>query len=153
MATNLTIEAPAFSRIRKGDFNAIEDAVTTLWLVANSLSAKQLADEQSLAIQSVWGVQSDSPSGTQNDYDTKRNGMLLLGSAGAWNLTGLRNGQSGMVRLIVNLGVGTMTAKHATGSSASNQLAMAGAADKAVATNQCLLLVYLNSRWREVALA
>ena len=36
MAENLSIEAPNFDRIRKGDTHATEDAIRLLWYVLNN---------------------------------------------------------------------------------------------------------------------
>lgn len=153
MASNLQVESPAFDRIRKGDNTATEDGIRLLWFALNNLYRVESVDFQSASRTFKPAVKSDSPSVNQDNYDMGDATVLLLGQAGAFNLTGIRNGTSGRIVIIVNLGAGTMTAKQAVTSDIFNQLQMAAAADKAVATNKAIVFIYLNSRWRELSLA
>lgn len=153
MATNLVIEAPDFDRVRRGDARATEDAVRLLWYALNTLSARETTDiTTAINILSPL-VQSDGTTSNQDNYDGGQGSVLLFTGAVNFNLTGIRNGVSGRCFLIVNLGAGTITVKHDTTSDTLNKIEMAASADKALATNKCMWLVYLNSRWREVSLA
>lgn len=152
MSNNLTIEAPAFDRITKGDFRATTDAIRLLWFVVNQLSSQESSDIQTVKKRYVPVVQSDAPVSQQDNYDTRGSGVALFTGGTAFDLTGIRNG-GGWV-LIANLGTGTITIKQESASSdAAARIDLAAGADKTVATNKFMLLTYLNSRWREVSLA
>lgn len=153
MASNLRVEAPAFDRIRAGDDGAVEDAVRLLWLALNyQFQVENTNFLRSSRILSP-AVLTDAPSANQDNYDMKDNTILLLTGSSAFNLTGIRNGASGRLVLIVNLGSATCTVKHDVTSTAENRINMQAGADKGITTGKAMLLCYLSSRWREVSLA
>lgn len=152
MANNLTVEAPAFDRITKGDMRATSDAIQLLWFVLNQLSSQESSDIQTVKKKAVWTVQTDAPVTQQDSYDTHGCGVVLFTSSTPFSLTGIRNG-AGLL-ILANLGSATVTVKQESASSAaSERIDMAASADKAVATNKFMMFQYLNNRWREISLA
>lgn len=154
MSVNLTVEAPDFDYIKREAGTHTADAVRMLWAVANDEAAQRrsglrVATER-IAPKSVI----DSPAAQQNNYDTQFGAILRFDGAAAFNLTGLRARSDNSIMIILVLGAGTVTVKHnSAASEATNRILLAGAADKAVATNKALVLVYENTRWRELSLA
>lgn len=152
MAVNLVVESPDFDRIRKGDGKATEAAVRLLWFVLNDLSRRESIDFQT--VRNLWSVAvlSAAPSSNQDNYDSKDATILLFTGGSAFNLTGIRNGVEGMVKIIANLGAGTITIKHETTSDTTNRIDTVTGADKTIVTNKFMLISYLSNRWREVSL-
>jgi hypothetical protein len=154
VSVNLSVEAPDFDYIKKEAGTHTADAIRLLWAVANDEAGSRrtglrIATER-IAPKSVI----DSPGGAQNDYDTQFGAILRFDGAVAFNLTGLKARTDNTVMIIIVLGAGTVTVKHNSAASETvNRILLAGAADKAVATNKALILVYENTRWREVSLA
>lgn len=154
MSVNLTIESLDFDRIEREAGPVTASAFRALWLVANDEAAQRrtgvrVASER-IAPKSVI----DSPAANQNDYDTEFGGVIRFDGAVAFNLTGLKARADNTLIIILVLGAGTVTVKHNSASSeATNRILLAAAADKAVATNKALVLLYENTRWRELSLA
>lgn len=149
MAENLQISSPDFDRIKKGDFNAIHDAINLLWMVGNNEASVRARTVQQAQNRLSPKVQADAPLVGQNNYDGGDTSILSFEGATNFNLTGIRNGIDGWVRVIHNLGSGTITLKYESASSdASNRIDTVTAADKTVTTGQTAFLVYRNHRWR-----
>lgn len=153
MASNLVIQSPDFDNIRKGRGDAVEGGIKLVWYAINELSrSTSIADKTNKDILSPL-VLSAGPTTTQNNYDAKGATILLFTGGSAFDFTGIRNPVTGQIKILVNLGAGTMTVKHELTSDTGNRIDTAASADKNVATNQMMILIYLNSRWREVSLA
>jgi hypothetical protein len=149
VAENLTIESPDFDRIKKLDGNAIRDAITLLWYVANNESAVRSQTVQRAQNRISPKVLSAAPAAQQDNYDPADCGYLLFTGGTAFNLTGIRNGIDGRTLLLENLGTGTITLKFESASSdAANRFYTVTGGDKTVTTGQTAFLQYLNSRWR-----
>lgn len=154
MSTNLTIESFDFERIKREAGTVTADAIHTLWSVANSEAKSRrtglrVATER-IAPKSVI----DSPAAQQDDYDTQDGAIIRFDGAVAFDLTGLRSRSDNTIMIIMVLGAGTVTIKQNSGASeAANRILLAAGADKAVATNKSIVLVYENTRWRELDLA
>lgn len=153
MAENLSIEAPDFDRVRKGDGHATEDAIRLLWFVLNAeikdrrQNIRRVEERLSPKILSLAGA-------AANNFDTQGAGLILYTGAGAASITGYRAREEGDIIFIHVTGAGTITFNHQDGASdAGNRFVFQAAANKAVATNRSLVLQYLDSRWREMSLA
>ncbi len=154
MSDNLTVTAPDFDYIKKEAGVHTMDGIRLLWSVANS-EAKDRRTGIRLAIerQEVKTLV-DSPTLSQNDYDTAYSTTLRFDGASNINITGLKARVEGARVRILVLGAGTITLKQNSGSSeAVNRMLFASGADKAVATNKACELEYQNARWREISLA
>lgn len=154
MAENLSVESPDFDRIRKGNPYATEDAMRLLWFVTNDEIAKRRKADRQISERVSPKVLPLAPTASQNNLDTQGCGLLEFTGTSAINITGIMARTEGDILLLHNTGSGTITFKHGSGSSdATNQLLFASGADKAVATDKSLVLLYLNLRWRELSLA
>jgi hypothetical protein len=151
MPGQLTIESPNFDRIRAGDGIAVENAIRLLWFVANDAADVERRDIQLARSALSLATLSDAPSVQQDNYNPRGAGFLLFSSAGAWSLTGIRNGVQGAGVFALNLGAGTVTLKQESASSdAPNRLSMQAGADKSLPTGKAVLFFYQNGRWREM---
>lgn len=153
MASNLVVQSPDFDNIRKGKGDAVEGGIKLVWYAVNELSRTSTVTAQTNKDNLSPLVLSAGPTTTQSNYDSKGATILLFTGGSAFDFTGIRNPVSGQIKILVNLGAGTMTVKHEVTSDTVNRIDMAASADMAVATNKVMILVYLNSRWREVSLA
>lgn len=154
MATNLSIESPDFDLIKKGNFNAIEDAMRLLWFVANDESARRRQNDRLIGERYSPKVVNIAPSGATNNLDSQGAGLLLFTGTTSLNLTGIIARTEGDILFCFVQGSGTITFKHNSGSSDSgNVFLFQSAADVAVTTNKALILQYLLGKWRELKLA
>lgn len=154
MAVNLSVEAPDYDRIRKGDAKATENAIRLLWLVANEESRSRRQNDRSIQDRLSPKVLTLAPSANQNNVDTQGAGIIHYNGTDSVNITGYRARHEGDVLVIHVTGTGTIThMDQDTDSDAGNRLVNNGAGDVAVGTNQSIILIYLNSRWREYSAA
>ncbi len=151
MAENLSIESPDFDRIKKGNPRAIEDAVRLLWLVLNDEIKQRRSGIRRNAERVSPKILSLAPSANQNNVDTDGAGLIVFTGASAVNITGYRAPSVDGALLVVQVtGSATITHMNQNASSdATNRMIFQAAADKAVATNKSLILLYQNTRWRE----
>ena len=151
MAGQLTVESPDFDYIEREAGIHTRDAIQTLWLVANdeAASRRQGVREAIERIMPKGIIQ--SPSGATNDLDTQFAGVLRFDGATSFNLTGLQARPEPTFIYLTVLGSGTVTLKNASASSIErNRILTFSGGDVAIATGQTVLLMYLNTRWREV---
>lgn len=155
MAENLSIESPDFLRIRKGDSKATENAVRLLWFVLNDELASRRRGVRAAKDLELLKVLTIAPTANQDNLDMQGSGVLLINTTSSVNITGFRGqGVEGERITIHNIGSGTITVPHESGSSeAENRVVTASGASKSVTTNKSLMLHYLNARWRELSLA
>lgn len=154
MADNLSIQAPDFDRIRKGDYSATEDAVRLLWFVLNNeIKTRRQADRRIEERLSPL-VLSMAPAANQNNLDTEGAGVLLFTGSSSVSVTGLIAREVGDIVFVHNLGSGTITLSNLSGSSdGQNQMAFQSGTDKSLPTNKSVVLQYYNTLWRELSLA
>ena len=154
MATNLSVESPDFDRIRKGDSAATEDAVRLLWYVMNNEIASRRRGDRLISERLSPKVLLKAPSGGENNIDTEGAGLIVYTGATGVTQTGYRAGQDGDILFILVTGSGTISHAHQSASSdAGNRIVTFLGLTKAVATNQALVLIYQDARWRELSLA
>ncbi len=154
MAENLTIESFDYDKIKKESGSTTADSIQTLWYVANNEARERRVGVRLAQERRRGKVVSAAPTTKQNNYDAQGAFTLLFTGSTAFTLTGIRNGMEGDFLLLHNTGSGTITVAHnSTDSDTANRFVMQAGSDKSVAQNKSLLLVYLASRWREVALA
>lgn len=154
MAENQTIEAPDFDKIKKESGSATRDAIQLLWFVANNEAAERRRGVRAAQEESLRKVKSIAPTTQQDNFDTEGSPLVEFTSTVAFNLTGLRNGQSGMLRVLYNRGSATVTVKYNSGSSdASNRFDMQGAADVSLTTGKSVVFRYFGGVWRQMVLA
>lgn len=151
MADNLSIEAPDFDRIRKGDPHATEDAIRLLWFVANDEAKRRRSGDRQIAARLSPQVLPLAPAASQNNVDTQGCGVIVYTGANSVNVTGYRApGFDGAVLFIHVTGAGTIShTNQDANSDAGNRFVNNGAATVAIGTNQSAIYVYYNSRWRE----
>lgn len=154
MGSNETVEAPDFDRIKKETGTATYDAIITLWRVANS-EAKSRRTADRLAIDRFEKkTLISSPGVSQNDFDTEDVAIVRFDGSSAVNITGFRARPEGAIIIVFVIGSATITLKHNSGSSeARDRLLFQSGADLAVTTNKGCILLYQNTRWRELKLA
>jgi hypothetical protein len=153
VSTNLTIEAPNFEKIAKEAGQFTSDAINLLWAALNDTRKVERMDFRLVKDILAPRVLTISPSASVDNLDLQGCSVVSFTGASSVNLTGFRapeTGQSRVLFLEVS-GAGTITAKHNVTSEAANRLVLDGAGDVTLATNAGIILVYLASRWREVA--
>jgi hypothetical protein len=151
---NLTIEAPEFDRIKKEAGPATRDATQLLWFVANDESAQRRRGIRRAMDVLQPKVKSDAPTAAQHNYDTDGATTIQFTGSTAFNLTGLRNGETGQIKVIHVLGSATVTIKYDDANSdAIHRFDTGSGADVAVATGKTFIAQYLNSRWRQWSFA
>jgi hypothetical protein len=149
MSENLSISSPDFDLIEKEAGVATRNAVNTLWFSLNqeiSLRRKTVRDaKQTLEVK----ASNAAPTTNQDNFDTDRSTIYYFTGSTNFNLTGIRNGVEGAIIVLHNIGTATITIKHNVTSDASNRLLTSTSADKSLTTNQSIMFMYLNTRWRE----
>lgn len=154
MAENQTIESPDFDRIKKESGSATRDAIQLLWYVANNEAAERRRGVRAAQEESLRKVKSDAPAAQQDNYDTEGAPLVEFTGSTNFNLTGVRNGQTGMLRAFYNRGSATITVKYNSGSSdATNRFDMQGAADVSLTTGKTVVFRFFNAAWRQMVLA
>ena len=155
MAENLSIEAPDFDRIRDGNFHSIEDAIRLLWFVANNAErARRTQDRrisQRLKVQPLLVPATTN----QDNLDTQEAGLIVYTGASNIDVSGYRAPSTdGAILFVLVTGAGTIRHLHQSASSdAGNRLLFDPAVDNSVNTNEGLILIYQDSRWRELNLS
>lgn len=152
MAINATIEAPNFERIEKESGQFTSDAINLLWAALNDTRQTQRRDARRATESLEPLVLTLAPSGNLNNIDTTGASIVSFTGSSNVDVTGFRAPETGHSRLIfcqVN-GTGTITFKHNVTSETANRVVLASGADTARVTNTGIILVYLQSRWREV---
>src|SRR3989304_1088755 len=131
MAENLSIEAPDFDRIRKGDGRATENAIKLLWFVGNNEIAMRRSSVRTSRERLEGKVLTAAPTTQQDNYDAQGALVLAFNGGSAFTVTGIRATGEGRVLLIVVLGAGTVTLAHQSGSSvAEYRMVFQSGADK-----------------------
>jgi hypothetical protein len=153
VANNLTIESPAFEKIAKEAGHFTRDAINTLWLAENDTRAqvRQGIRQTSSVLEPL--VLTQAPTGSVNNLDLTNCSIVSFTGTTAVNFTGMIAPETGAARVVFiqNSGTGTITVKHNATSEAFNQITMATGADYSMTTGKGLIVVYLASKWREVA--
>ena len=152
--SQLTVESPDFDYIEREAGVHTRDAIQTLWLVANdeASSRRQGVREAIERIEPKEIIL--SPSGATNDLNTQFSGVIRFDGSTAFNLTGLQARPEPTFVYLTVLGSGTVTLKNESASSiARNRILTLSGGDVAITTGLTVLLMYLNTRWREVSWA
>ena len=95
----------------------------------------------------------DAPTAQQNNYDLQGGSILLLNGAGAQTFTGFKAPGTNLsyVLIVHVIGAATYTFKSANASSdAENRIRTKTGADVAIATDQSVIFLYLNTLWRQL---
>lgn len=151
MSENATVEAPDFDLLRKETGRATEDAIRTLWYSLNDEMRRRRQTQRRSDSRIAGKILVSAVTTNQNNFDTEDALIVLFTGASALDLTGLRNGVEGRMVFLLNIGAGTKTVKHASGSSdALNRFSAAAAADISLTTGKTVIAAYANSLWREV---
>lgn len=93
-----------------------------------------------------------APSANTNNLALSGSSVIHFNGATSVNLTGLVAPAPGKARIVLIhvSGAGTITLKHQTTSTATNQLSLITGADTALATGNSAIFIYLSSLWRQV---
>lgn len=153
MATNQTVEAPNYEKIAKEAGQFTSDAINLLWLALNDTRATERRDFRAASEKLAPKVLSVTAAASIDNLDLEGASIVSFVGTTAQNLTGMRAPETGKSRLVfiqVN-GTGTITVKNNATSETANQIVLSTGADTARATGTGIVLVYLNSKWREVA--
>lgn|SRR5574341_199594 len=155
MAENLSIEAPEFERIRDGDFHAIEDGIRLLWFVANNAERVRRTQDRKISQRYSPKVLLMPQTSNQNNVDTQDAGLIVYTGGSNIDVSGYRAPSvDGAVLIIFVTGVGTIRHMHQDANSdAGNRMVFDPAANNSVNTNEGLILLYQDSRWRELNLS
>lgn len=151
MANQFTIEAPEFEHIYRETGTATRDGITTLWRVANDEAATRRSAVRE-AIERMCPKEIIlSPAANQNNLDTEFATVLRFDGAAGVDLTGLQARVEPTILYVVVLGAGTITLRNESASSvARNRILTNSGGSLAVTTGLTVMLMYLNTRWREV---
>lgn len=147
----LTVESPDFQRIKRETGVETEAAVALLWRVANSEAESRRIGVRAATERMEPKAVIFSPSATQNDLDTQFATVLRFDGAASVDLTGLQARQDPTLVILLVIGAGTITLKHQNaGSIARNRIVTSAGGDVAITTNRSVMLIYTNTRWREL---
>ena len=151
MASQFTVEAPDFQRIKRETGVETESAITLLWRVANDEASVRRAGVRSATERLEPKRINLSPSAIQNNLDTEFATVLRFDGAASVDLTGLQARPDPTLIILLVLGAGTITLKNASGSSLErNRIITSAGGDVAITTNRSVMLMYTNTRWREL---
>ena len=154
MSTNLDVLSPEFDKIRKGHDASTADAIRLLWLVLNDEIHTRRVLARVAAERGEFKVLSRAPTGNENNVLTENAGILLYTGSTAVNISGYVSRQEGDVILVHVSGTGTISHLDQSASSdATNRFVNNGSATVAVGTNQSVMYMYVNTRWREFSAA
>lgn len=150
MADNLSIESPDFDKIRKESGYNTSDAIKLLWYALNNEIDLRRQTVKVASDTDSGKILTDSPSTSQNNYDTMSATTVYFTGGTAFDLSGFRNPVEGRRVMVHNIGVGTVTLKHNSSSSDTpNRFILSSGADQSLTTNTSALFTYMNSLWRE----
>jgi hypothetical protein len=151
MASQFTISAPEFERIYDETGVATRDGIQTIWLAANDeAEARRKGIREAIERMCPKAI-SQAPVASQNDFDTQFATVLRFDGAVAFNITGLQARPEPTILILTVLGAGTVTLKNESASSiARNRILTQSGGDLAIAVNHSVMLMYLNTRWREM---
>ena len=150
MSVNLSVESPDFDEIRSETGLVTSNAVKLLWEVLNYEIAQRRKTVNRATNFLQGKITTDITTANENNLDTLNSMIWWYNTASSVNVTGLRNGVEGRIIFFHNVGAGTLSFLHDSASSdAGNRFVNNGAATVALATNQSIIYMYINSRWRE----
>lgn len=151
MASQLTIDSPEFDYVERETGVHTRDALYTLWLVANDEAASRRSGVRE-AIERLCPKEIIlSPTVAQNDADTEFATVLRFDGSTSVNITGFQARPEPTVLFLFVLGSGTITLRNENASSiARNRILTNSGANLALTTNTAVMLMYLNTRWREM---
>lgn len=153
MSTNLSVESPDFDYIRHETGLVTSDAIKLLWEVINFEISTRRKGVKRATDYLAGKITSDASTSAEDNLDTLNSLVWWYNTASSFNLTGLRNGVEGRVIFIHNVGGGTITFKHNSGSSdVANRILLQAGVDKGLATGKSIVLLYINAKWRELSL-
>lgn len=155
MAENLSIESPDFYQIEKESGVATRDAVKLLWAAQNFEMGRRRNEVRQAKEKIAPKVLSDNPGAQQDNYDLQGCSVLMLTGTVNRTFTGFRapSTDESHVLFIHVTGSATYTMAHANASSdAENRMRLQSGANTTIATDRSMILIYLNSLWREVKL-
>jgi hypothetical protein len=153
MAENLTIEAPDFERIKKEAGDATRDATNTLWSVLNAVDATQRRGIRKAQEFFQPRTLTFAHTANMNNYDHANSTLLVFTGTAAVDLTGIKAPESNKSAILIlhNMGTGTITVKHNSGSSiAENRISMSAGVDFSLATGKSLILAYISGVYRQI---
>lgn len=153
---NLTLQSPQFDQITKESGVATRDGVKLLWTALNYEMAQRRRSTTITQDRIAPKVFSAAPTASQNNYDLVGASLLLLTGSSAVNITGIKAPSFGEAQVLIihNIGSATITVVHNSGSSdAENRIRTQSGANVSVTTDKSMILLYLNSLWRELKLA
>jgi hypothetical protein len=149
MPSQLSIESPNFEKIASeaGQFTA--DAIGLVWGALNATRTEARRDFRRSSDIIQPKMLSLSPSASVDNLDLAGCSVVHF-TGGTQNVTGFRAPETGTTRVLIlaNTGGGTITVKHDATSESANRIVTKSGAD---VTLTLMVLIYLNSRWREVA--
>mgnify|MGYP001562934104 FL=1 len=151
MGNNLTVESIDFEQVENETGVATRSGIELLWDVANDEAKSRRTGVRTATER--WEKKGVilSPSVNQNDLDTQFATVLRFDGAASVDLTGLQARPDFTIVILFVIGAGTITLKNASGSSIErNRIITSAAGDVAITTNRSVMLLYTNTRWREI---
>ena len=150
MASNLTIESLDFDQIEHDAKSATRNGLYLIWLALNNeikLRRQLIKDTKDTDEGKIF---STSPTAQVDNLDVERSATVLFEGTTNFTLTGIRNGVEGQRLILFNNNTATITLGHDNaGSDAANRMLLDTGANKTLAQNAAIMLLYLASRWRE----
>lgn len=150
--TQFTIESLDLENIERETGPHTRDGLNTLYLAANAeAQARRMGVRQAIERMNPKMIIS-SPAANQDNFDTEFATVIRFDGAASVNVTGFQDRPEPTAIFLCVLGAGTITLKHQdAGSIARNRIVTNSGADLAIATNKMVMLMYLNTRWREMS--
>lgn len=153
MANNQTVESPNFEKISTEAGQFTSDAINLLWNAINDTRANQRRDSRVNLETLQPKVLTLQPTASVDNLDTEGASIISFTGSSSVNLTGFRAPETNRSRVlfIQVSGSGTITVKHNVTSESVNRISTESAADVTLSTGKGMILIYLESIWREVA--
>jgi len=153
VANNQTVESPNFEKISTEAGQFTSDAINLLWNAINDTRANQRRDSRVNLETLQPKVLTLQPTASVDNLDTEGASIISFTGSSSVNLTGFRAPETNRSRVlfIQVSGSGTITVKHNVTSESVNRISTESAADVTLSTGKGMILIYLESIWREVA--
>lgn len=148
---NASVEAIDFDRVRRGDHTETGNGLELVWEALNEEINTRSRSVRNAVNRSERQVLEIAQTVSLNDLDIGDASIIAFTGAASVNVTGFLapSGFAARLLTIFVLGAGTITLKHNVTSEAPNRILTFSAGDLAIATNKCVDVLYLNTRWRE----
>lgn len=155
MGVNAPVQAPDFVSIEAEAGKATADAARTQWYLLNDEVSKRTKGVRIAQERLEPAVLTLAPTVAQNNVNSRDCSVIHFYGSTNFTLSGILAPGPSKARMILlhNTGSATITVAHQSASStAENRFVTSTGASKNLGTSGSLLFIYLDDRWRDIAL-